>query len=448
MSRKRRDFSISAPPGEIAPAGPAMGADGRAMHEGAAPAPAPGRPARGGKDAAAAPAREAPRAEGPLGEGPLGETPRRRSPMAAAVHETAMASQARAEQAAAIRAENDALAAELVRLKRAGLVTDLIPLDQIHARRLVRDRAAGPDPELAELIASIRAVGLSNPIRVAPVATAPGVGSMAGAGSMAGGAAGGMADAATGQGGYELIEGWRRVSAYRALYEETGAEAWARIPAAMVPQGKTLAELYRRMVDENLVRRGISFAEMAELARRYAADPQTEAEDVDAAVTALYQSAGYQKRSYIRAFAELLDWLDKHLEHPAAIPRKLGLDLRRRIDAAPGLSAQIGQALRAAGPRSEAEELAILRRFAEEGGAAAGPPAPRDLPRGEAAAPGRTGAARTSLRLDTGAGLVRVTAGQGRLEIRTDRDFAETDRRRLEAGLRALLAELDRPDDV
>ncbi|MEM9197142.1 MAG: replication protein [Pseudomonadota bacterium] len=383
------------------------------------------------------------------------DAPRRRGPMAAAVHETALASQARAEQAAAIRAENDALAAELVRLKRAGLVTDLIPLDAIHARRLVRDRAPGPDPELEELIASIRAVGLSNPIRVAPVAAAAGgptgklPSKLAGnpTGNPTGNLTGNPTGKLAGQGGYELIEGWRRVSAYRALYAETGADEWARIPAAMVPQGKTLAELYRRMVDENLVRRGISFAEMAELARRYAADPQTEAEDVDAAVTALYQSAGYQKRSYIRAFAELLDWLDKDLEHPAAIPRKLGLDLRRRIDAAPGLSAQICQALRAAGRRSEAEELAILRRFAEEGAAAAAGPAPRDLPRGEAAVPARPGAARTSLRLDTERGQVRVTAGQGRLEIRSDRDFAEADRRRLEAGLRALLAELDRPDD-
>ena len=53
----------------------------------------------------------------------------RRGPMATAIAETAESTRDRARIEAQIRAENDALAQEHVRLKRAGLITDMIPLD-------------------------------------------------------------------------------------------------------------------------------------------------------------------------------------------------------------------------------------------------------------------------------------------------------------------------------
>ena len=89
----------------------------------------------------------------------------RRGPMATAIAETVESSRDRARVEAEIRAENDALAQEHVRMKRAGLITDLIALDAIDTRKLIRDRKPGPDFELAELVASIREIGLSNPIR-------------------------------------------------------------------------------------------------------------------------------------------------------------------------------------------------------------------------------------------------------------------------------------------
>ena len=70
----------------------------------------------------------------------------RRGPMAAAISENADALRQRAEAERAIREENDRLAHEHVRLKRAGLITDLIPLDAIRIEKLTRDRGPGPDP--------------------------------------------------------------------------------------------------------------------------------------------------------------------------------------------------------------------------------------------------------------------------------------------------------------
>ena len=219
----------------------------------------------------------------------------RRGPMATAIAETAESSRDRARLEAEIRAENDALAAEHVRLKRAGLITDLIPLDAIDTRKLIRDRKPGPDFELAELVASIREIGLSNPIRVEPA----------------------------GDGRYELIQGWRRLSAYRQLLEETGdADSWGRIPAGISARGDELEQLYRRMVDENLVRKDISFAEMAQLALHYAMDPVTEESDPEKAVAILFKSAGYQKRSYIRKFIPLMDRLGEALQFPPRHPAR------------------------------------------------------------------------------------------------------------------------------
>lgn len=65
---------------------------------------------------------------------------------------------------------------------------------------------------------------------------------------------------------FELSQSFRRLSAFRELLEETGDSRYARIPATLQARGAQLDHLYRRMVDENLVRRDISFAEMARLA--------------------------------------------------------------------------------------------------------------------------------------------------------------------------------------
>ncbi|MBS0573361.1 MAG: ParB N-terminal domain-containing protein [Proteobacteria bacterium] len=350
----------------------------------------------------------------PFPAGKIAEAPARRGPMAAAIAETAGSARERHEIEARIRAENDALAHEHVRLKRLGLVVEMVPLDQVGTFKLVRDRKKGLDPELAELKASIAELGLSNPIRVE----------------------------ARPEGGYDLIQGYRRLTAYRELLAETGdGGRFGAIPAAVSQPGEDLEALYRKMVDENLVRKDISFAEMAMLALDYARDPDTGADDPDKAVAVLFRSAGYQKRSYIRTFIRVVEQIGPELLFPQEIPRALGLALARRLDEVEGLVAMLRAELKGCDNRSVEDELEVLRRLAgdlppEIGAAAAGPA-------GQGVRPVRPAKARTSFQFDRREGRGKCVAAVGKLEIQLGRDFTTIDRRRLEQAVRLMLDQLD-----
>ncbi|MEX3314207.1 ParB/RepB/Spo0J family partition protein [Sulfitobacter sp. PS-8MA] len=323
--------------------------------------------------------------------------PTRRGPMASAIAETADATRERAEAEAAIRAENDALAHEHVRLKKLGLITDLIQTSEVKTSKLTRDRSATVDPEIAELKDSIKAVGLSNPIRVEKT-----------------------------EDGYELIQGFRRLSAFQQLAEETGDPRYTRIPAAMVPRGEPLVGLYRKMVDENLIRKDLSFGEMAQLALSYAKDENIPVGD---AVSTLYASALKQKRTYIRQFARVLEALEGAMRHPEAMPRALGLEVYKLIDGQPERAGEIAAALRALPERDAETELKLLREALT--------PAKRTPARSSKSV------SKTSLRMGRPEGEARVTASDGKVELRLERDFSAVPRARLQKGIEAFLATLD-----
>lgn len=328
------------------------------------------------------------------------QTPARRGPMASAISETLEATTERANAEAAIRAENDALAHEHVRLKKLGLITDLIQTSDVQTDKLTRDRSSNVDPELAELKQSIKAVGLSNPIRVEQT-----------------------------ENGYELIQGYRRLTAFRELAEETGDPRYTRIPAALVPRGEPLEALYRKMVDENLVRKDLSFGEMAKLALSYAQDTGCEIGD---AVSTLYASALKQKKTYIRQFARVIGEMDGYLKFPEAIPRALGLDLYRLFETNQSGASELKDAL-AADPSRDAEaELAILR------GAFT-------VKKTSTKTAGRS-MSKTSLRIGLPQGEMRVTASDGKVEMRLPRDFSAVSKARLQRGIEAFLSALDQPE--
>ena len=334
----------------------------------------------------------------------------RRGPMASAIAENAEALQARRNAADAIRAENDALVHEYVALRGAGHVVQVVPLDQVRADMLVRDRMPGEDEELAELVASIRDLGLSNPIRVLPRPDGT---------------------------GFELVQGYRRLAAYRQLLHETGdAQAWGAIPALVMPGEADVAGLYRRMVDENVIRKDLSFAEMAHAAANYAADPATPADTLSDAVAALFQSAPYSKRSYIRSFAYLLDRVGDVLSFPTEIPRVLGVALARVLKDRPDVANMIRDELADWDNRSIMDELGVLRRFAglEEPEAPAAHGSAKKQPKA-----GQGGKSKTTFHIRSSAGPVKCTAGMGRLEIKVERDFSSIDRARLERAIASLI---------
>lgn len=325
----------------------------------------------------------------------------RRGPMASAIAENAEAVTQRQQTEAAIRAENDALAHELVRLRKAGQITDTVPLDAILTTKLKRDRKTGRDDEIDELKTSIRDVGLSNPIRVEVVGD-----------------------------GFELIQGYRRLLAYRELLAETGDPAFAGIPAVLMAKGEAQLRLYRQMVDENLVRRGVTFGELAALAISYkAAEPHVES--YDQAVELLFASAGRQKRAYIKAFARLIVRLQPHLLFPEALPRSLGLDVLKRLDDEKDGPRRLTQMLAARADRDADGEVAVMQAFLD---GPAQPAAPKTVPHKTA---------RTTFRIARPEGLAKCTASDGCLELRLDRDFSEIERQRLERAVAAFFDELD-----
>ncbi len=334
----------------------------------------------------------------PAGTDPAPEP--RRGPMAAAISENAEALSARQQAEAAIRAENDRLAHEYVALKKNGQIVGPVAVDRIRAEKLIRDRADARDPELDELKASIQAVGLSNPIHVEEV-----------------------------EDGYELIQGFRRLTAYRELLAETGDDTYARIPATLQARGAQLDHLYRRMVDENLVRRDISFAEMAQLAMSYAARTGQTIGFSGDSVDVLYGSAGRQKRSYIRHFTHLLQALGDVLKYPEAIPRATGLGLVKLMDSHPRVADQLRALLDANPDRNAQAELSLLREVVAKGA-----PKPK---KPKAAAP--KSSARTTIRLNRPEGTARCTASSGRFEVLLDHDFGAVDPRKLERAARAFL---------
>lgn len=335
------------------------------------------------------------------------ETPnRRRGPMATAVAETASSAQARANIEQSIREENDALAHEFVRLQKLGLIVDLIPVSEILTTKLTRDRAAADDADLGELKASIKEIGLSNPIRVEE-----GV-----------------------DGGFELIQGYRRLIAFRELHVENPTSGFDKIPAGIMPKGIALEESYRRMVDENLVRKDISFAEMGELARAFAHDPATTCTNPDDAVALLFKSAGYQKRTYIRSFARLLDLLGDKLNYAPSVSRNLGLAVLKRLEDAPESQAELVAALKECA--DEASELGALSSYAA-GLSSQKPPKPNTTPK----AP--RGKSKTTFRIEAAGQEVKCIAGTQRLEMSGGADFSAFERERLERAVRAFFDALN-----
>jgi len=340
---------------------------------------------------------------------PVGPMPRRRGagPMSAAVRETAESLaesteakvEARQKNVADARAWRDALA--------DGLVLSRVPLDQIATDGLPRDRldlagVAAAD-EMDELKASIRAHGQKEPIEL-------------------------YRDR---EGRLQLKKGWRRLTALTALYAETGepqfATALARIDET---GGHDRLRQYVDMVEENILRQDLTFAEMAQLAIDAALDPDIQDQRPEDMVNRLYASLHKVKRSYIRSFVELLSALGESLPAAKAIPRDLGVEAARALREHPEMRAPLYEALMASSDAETQNALlgdACNGRWAGPEEVAPAPAAPRQD---------------TRQKYEFHVGEAKITARRGEFRIKDATDFTGVPRQRLEEAVRAFQAVL------
>ncbi len=233
-----------------------------------------------------------------------------------------------AGEASAAAALQD-LAGEVKRARDEGRMILSLPLDQIDAGYLVRDRMIADEEELFVLASSIEARGQQTPVEVVQLA----------------------------ENRYGLISGWRRLTALHQLYDRTDQKRFATIQA-LLRQPDTASEAYVAMVEENEVRVGLSYYERARVAAK-AVEQGVYTTEKQALLT-LFGSASRAKRSKIRSFLEIYRAADDLLNFPMAIGERLGLALSKALQAHPGRIADLRVALQRTPPKTAAEELSCL----------------------------------------------------------------------------------------
>lgn len=246
--------------------------------------------------------------------------------------------------AAATEAALSEMTGILARAEAEGRMIRALPLEQIEAEHLMRDRL-GVEPEAFEALKqSLRARGQQTPIEVMAL---PG-----------------------GQGPrYGLISGWRRLLALRQLAAETGEARFAQV-LALLRQPQDLAASYVAMVEENEIRADLSHYERARVVLRALEAGVFETEKQ--ALQTLFASASYARRSKIKSFLPVVQALDGALCHPAALTERLGLALSKALEAE-GQAEALRADLEARPPRDAEDEAARLQAFL---GARRGPAQP------------------------------------------------------------------------
>lgn len=232
---------------------------------------------------------------------------------------------------AAASAALDELSETLARARAEGRMVLALPLAQVQADYLVRDRVAVEDEEMAALTASIRARGQQAPIEVTQL----------------------------GEGRYGLISGWRRCQALERLHAETGEERFATV-LALLRRPAESSDAYQAMVEENELRVGLSYYERARIVAK--AVEQGVYDDAQAALRGLFAAASRPKRSKIGSFTAIVAALDDVLRFPQAIAERQGLALAQVLSRAPEAAQALRQALHKADPATQEAEQAALAR--------------------------------------------------------------------------------------
>ncbi|MEE4212074.1 MAG: ParB/RepB/Spo0J family partition protein [Parvularcula sp.] len=219
------------------------------------------------------------------------------------------------------------LAVEARQAREARQHLKLIALDSIVEDHLTRDRQEIGADGLEELKTSIRSNGLGSPIRVDDL----------------------------GNGRFGLNQGRRRLRAFREIYVETGESQYREIPA-IIDRADERKKSYQRMVDENLIRESVSFAELAALAVSYSREAGSTVEE---AVETLFGSVSRQKRSDIMVFVNVLSVTGDLIRYPRQIGRETGRRIAALVSTPEGKDTFLSSLLAADAQSAKAEAVAV-----------------------------------------------------------------------------------------
>ena len=305
-------------------------------------------------------------------------------PMGAAVREAAGSLQEATEVKLEQRKQNATDAKELRAAREEGRVLERIPLDQVDISDLPRDRmdldGVLAADEMEELITSIRSRGQKEPAELYE-----GVG-----------------------GQLHLKTGYRRLMALKTLYAETRDEAFGALLARVDRKASDRLGRYIDMVEENVVREDLTFAEMAQVAITAAADEGVAEQSATAMVNQLYGALHKMKRSHIRNFVQLLETFGDLLIAPKLVPRNTGTELIRALQAD---RIDVEDLRRRLGDCSDAEtQNKVMGQVVKEDRATQKPRVAKRTP------------ARQKFEFHVGAS--KVTARKGEFRIVSDTDYA------------------------
>lgn len=321
---------------------------------------------------------------------------RKPGPMGTAVRETADSLQETTEAKVEQRRRNAEDAKQYRAAQEDGLVLERLPVGNIRTDDLPRDRieleAVAQSDAMEELKTSIRERGQKEPIEV-------------------------FLDEA---GNHQLKKGWRRLTALRQLFEETSDDQFATVVARVEAGEGDRMTRYIDMVEENVVREDLTFAEMAQVAITAAADPTVPEDDAGVLVNRLYQSLHKVKRSYIRSFVTLMQELGDALKFPKSVSRNMGVDVARAL-AGQGGTEELARELSSA--ETEEDQASILVAFLER------------AKKGKTAPVAKTPAPKKKFEFFVG--KTKVTARKGECRIVSDADFASLGSDRLARAVKA-----------
>jgi ParB family chromosome partitioning protein len=212
-----------------------------------------------------------------------------------------------------------------------GLVAVEIPLEDILAEAMTRDRLKLDEDEMQELMSSISLNGLRLPVEVHRSVN-PEAGK-----------------------GYNLISGFRRLTAMRRLHA-ANPEAGHGTIAAFIRQPETAVAPLVAMIEENEIRSGLSQYERGRAAAMAVYDGIFGS--IDEAVSVLFQTASKAKRSKIRSFALIHEELGDMLQFATSLNERQCLKIAAALRA--GHTEELRSGLEEASPKSASDEWNVI----------------------------------------------------------------------------------------